>query len=124
MKNKYMLDRAGKDYRPNEEIPKHVFFFIGHYIMISEDYKDVWVLTRNSYFSTHNNSLDESLVQGMEEVYSINKRNYDREIERENREEKELAIRNQLEPYIEVIIKEIMADKEKYKPYLVKYLLI
>ena len=113
MKNIYMLDRAGKDYRPKEEKPRHIFFFKGHYIMISEDYKDVWVLTRNSYFSTHNNSLDESLVQGMEEVYSINKRNYDREIERENREEKETTIRKQLEPYIEVIIKEIMADREK-----------
>jgi hypothetical protein len=108
MKNKYILDRAGKDYRPKEESHRHVFFFKGHYIMISEDYRDVWVLTRNSYFSTHNNSLDESLVQGMEEVYSINKRNYDREIERENREEKEIAIKEQLEPYIEVIIKEVM----------------
>ena len=57
MKNKYMLDRAGKDYRPKEESPRHVFFFKGHYIMISEDYRDVWVLTRNSYFSTHNKSV-------------------------------------------------------------------
>lgn len=104
-------DRVGKDYRPKEEKPKHIFFLKGHYIMISEDYRDVWVPTRKSYFSTHNNSLDESLVQGMEEVDNINKRNYDREIKKKNEEEKEIAIRKQLEPYMEVIIKEIMASK-------------
>lgn len=109
MKNKYMLDKAGKAYRPKEEKPKHVFFFKGHYIMISEDFKDVWVLTKNCYFSTDSKSLDESLVKGMEEVYNINKENYDREIERENKEEKEAAIREQLKPYMEVIIKEIMS---------------
>jgi hypothetical protein len=108
-KNKHLTNRAGKDYRPKEENPKHIFFFKGRYIMISEDYQSVWILTKDSDFSTHNNSLDDSLVQGMEEVYSINEKDYDREIEEKTKKEEEAAIRKQLEPYIEVIVKAIMS---------------
>jgi len=99
-------NRAGKNYRPKEE-ERHVFFFKGHNIIISKDFGDVWICQRRTYFSTHCKTLDEALVQAMEEVYKLNDKDYENTIQEIAEEEKEKQIRKQLAPYINTIIKEL-----------------
>lgn len=101
-------DRAGENYRPKEE-ERHVFFFKGHNIIISKDFKDVWICQRRTYFSTHCNTLDDALVKGMEEVYKFRDKDYEKELQEIAAEEKEKQIRKQLEPFINVIVKELQA---------------
>lgn len=100
-------DRAGKNYRPKGEF-RHVFFFKGHNIIISQDFKSVWICQRRTYFPTHCNTLDEALVQAMEEIYKLNDKDYENELQAIEEEEKEKQIRKQLAPYIAAIIKEII----------------
>lgn len=100
-------DRAGENYRPKEE-PRHIFFFKGHYIIIGQDFRDVWICRRRTYFSTHCNTLDDALVQAMEEIYKLNDKDYENELQTIAEEEKEKEVRKQLAPYINEIIKEIM----------------
>ena len=100
-------DRAGKNYRPKEEI-RHVFFFKGYFIIIGQDFKDVWICQGKTCFSTHSNTLDDTLVQAMEEIYKLRDKNYENELREIAEAEKEKEIRKQLEPYINVIIEEIM----------------
>ena len=102
--------RAGKDYRPKEE-ERHVFFFNGHNIIISKDFRDVWICRRRTYFSTHCNTLDDALVQAMEEIYKLNDKDYENELQELAEEEKEKQIRKQLEPFINTIIKKITEVK-------------
>ena len=99
-------DRAGKDYRPKEE-ERHVFFFKGHNIIISKDFGDVWICQRRAYFSTHCNTLDDALVQAMEEVYKLNNKDYEKELQKITEDEKEKQIRKELAPFINTIIKEL-----------------
>ena len=100
-------DRAGKNYRPKEEF-RHVFFFKGHNIIISQDFKDVWICRRRTYFLTHCNTLDEALVQAMKEIYKLNDKDYENELQAIAYEEKEKEIRKQLAPYINEIIKRVI----------------
>lgn len=99
-------DRAGRNYRPKEE-ERHVFSFKGHNIIISKDFRDVWICQRKTYFSTHCDTLDEALVKGMEEVYKLRDKDYEEELQRIAEEEKEKQIRKQLTPFINTIIKEL-----------------
>ncbi len=99
-------DRAGKNYRPKEE-SRHVFFFKGHNIIISQDFRDVWICKRRIYFPTHCNTLDDALVQAMEEIYKLNDKDYENELQRIAEEEKEKQIRKQLAPFINTMIKEL-----------------
>ena len=99
-------DRAGKNYRPKEE-ERHVFFFKGHNIIISKDFKDVWICQRRTYFSTHCNTLDEALVRAMDEVYKLNDKDYENAMQPIEEEEKVKQIRKQLAPFINTIIKEL-----------------
>lgn len=101
-------DRAGENYRPKEE-EKHVFFFKGHEIIISKDFRDVWICQRRTYFSTHCNTLDDALVKGMEEIYKLRDKDYEETIQKMAEEEKEKQIREQLEPFINTIVKELQA---------------
>ena len=101
-------DRAGKDYRPKGE-ERHVFFFKGHFIIIGKDFKDVWICQRRTYFSTHCDTLDDALVQAMEEIYKLNDKDYERELQAAAEEEKEKQARKQLAPFINVIVKELQA---------------
>ena len=100
-------DRAGKNYRPKEE-SRHVFFFKGHNIIISQDFRDVWICRRRTYLLTHCNTLDDALVQAMEEIYKLNDKDYEEELQKIAEAEKEKEIRKQLAPYINEIIKQAM----------------
>ena len=100
-------DRAGKNYRPEEE-KVHTFFFKGYYIIISSDLKKIRIAEVRNYLPPiPNNTLDEALVKGMEEVYRFRDEDYEKELQKIEEEEKEKQIRKQLEPLINTIIKEI-----------------
>ena len=98
--------RAGKNYRPKED-EGHTFFFKGYYINVSPDLKSVKVAEVRHFLYLTSNTLDEALVQGMEEVYMFRDRDYEEELQKIAEEEKEKQIRKQLAPYINAIIKEI-----------------
>lgn len=100
-------DRAGKNYRPKGD-SKHVFFFKGYYIIISQDFRDVCICRGITYFSTHCNTLDSTLVQAMEEIYKLRDKDYQNELQAIAEKEKEKEVRKQLEPYINIFIKEII----------------
>lgn len=99
-------DRAGKNYRPKED-EGHTFFFKGYYINISPDLKSVKVAEVRHFLYLPNNTLDEALVKGMEEVYKFRDQDYEEELQRIAEEEKEKQIRKQLAPFIDTIIKEL-----------------
>ena len=107
-------DRAGKNYRPKEE-PKHVFFFKGYYIMIGESFRDVWICKGETYFSTHCDTLDNALVQAMEEIYKLRDKNYENELQKMAKDEKEKEVRKHLSPYIDEIVKRIMETNHDNK---------
>ena len=98
--------KAGKNYRPKGDI-RHVFFFKGYYIIISQNFKDVWVCERTEYFSTNYNKLDSALVQAMEKVYELKDQDYQNELQKISKQKKEKEIKKQLEPYINILIEEI-----------------
>ena len=100
-------DRAGENYRPKGDT-RHVFFFKGYYIIISQNFKDVWICKRTEYFSTNYGELNSALVQAMEEIYKLRDKEYQNELQEISRQEKEKECRKQLEPYINIFIKEII----------------
>ena len=104
-------DRAGKNYRPKED-EGHTFFFKGYYINISPNFRHVKVAElKHSFMLIPDKTLDEALVESMEEVYRFRDTNYENELQKIAEDEKEKQIRKQLAPFINAIIKEITEVK-------------
>ena len=102
-------DRAGENYRPKEETVR-TFFFKGYFIVISSDLKNIRIAEVKHYLPpVPNNTLDNALVKGMEEVYKLRDKDYEETIQKMAEEEKEKQIRKQLAPFIDVIVKELQA---------------
>ena len=105
-------DRAGKNYRPKED-EGHTFFFKGYYINISPDHRSVMVAElKHSFMLLPDSTLDDALVEGMEDVYKLRDTNYENELQKIAEEEKEKQIRKQLAPFINAIVKEITEVKQ------------
>lgn len=100
-----MIEKAGKNYKPQPLEDSDFYFFKGYLIRISKTGQDIWLHKRLSYQS--NMSGYKALEKAMEEVYKLIELEEEKKKADFEKARKEKEAREKLEPFINIIAKSI-----------------